>query len=96
MPLPSQVFLTLLGLPLDDLDLFLKMKDGIIRPWQAVGRPPIRGMRIGAENAVVGEHGAEGEAGKAEAEVAEEGTASRISSHHCFPQAPGRVFEPLG
>jgi cytochrome P450 len=39
VPLPSQVFLTLLGLPLDDLDLFLKMKDGIIRPWQAVGRP---------------------------------------------------------
>src|SRR5713101_1552367 len=39
VPLPSQVFLTLLGLPLEDLALFLKMKDGIIRPWQAVGRP---------------------------------------------------------
>jgi cytochrome P450 len=39
VPLPSQVFLTLLGLPLDDLDLFLKMKDGIIRPWHATGRP---------------------------------------------------------
>jgi len=32
VPLPSQVFLTLLGLPLDDLDAFLEMKDGIIRP----------------------------------------------------------------
>ena len=32
VPLPSQVFLTLLGLPLSDLPLFLKMKDGIIRP----------------------------------------------------------------
>ena len=32
IPLPSQVFLTLLGLPLDDLPAFLAMKDGIIRP----------------------------------------------------------------
>ena len=32
VPLPSQVFLTLLGLPLDDLDTFLGWKDGIIRP----------------------------------------------------------------
>jgi len=32
IPLPSQVFLTLLGLPLDDLPSFLAMKDGIIRP----------------------------------------------------------------
>lgn len=32
VPLPSKVFLTLLGLPLDDLDVFLAMKDGIIRP----------------------------------------------------------------
>ena len=32
VPLPSQVFLTLLGLPLTDLDTFLTMKDGIIRP----------------------------------------------------------------
>src|SRR3954462_4191536 len=29
VPLPSQVFLTLLGLPLSDVQLFLKMKDGI-------------------------------------------------------------------
>jgi cytochrome P450 len=37
VPFPSQVFLTLLGLPLDDLPLFLKLKDGIIRPNQATG-----------------------------------------------------------
>jgi len=39
VPLPSQVFLTLLGLPLSDLELFLKMKDGIIRPDHVVGKP---------------------------------------------------------
>jgi len=37
VPLPSQVFLTLLGLPLSDVDLFLKMKDGIIRPDHVTG-----------------------------------------------------------
>jgi cytochrome P450 len=31
-PLPSSVFLQLLGLPLSDLDLFLGMKNGILRP----------------------------------------------------------------
>lgn len=31
VPLPSTVFLRLLGLPLEDLDLFLRLKDGIIR-----------------------------------------------------------------
>jgi cytochrome P450 len=39
IPFPSQVFLTLLGLPLDDLPTFLEMKDGIIRPDQVVGKP---------------------------------------------------------
>lgn len=39
IPFPSQVFLTLLGLPLEDLPVFLRMKDGIIRPDQVVGRP---------------------------------------------------------
>jgi cytochrome P450 len=39
VPLPSQVFLTLLGLPLSDLELFLAMKDGIIRPDHVVGKP---------------------------------------------------------
>ena len=34
---PTQVFLTLLGLPLDELPSFLDMKDGIIRPNHVVG-----------------------------------------------------------
>ena len=37
VPFPSQVFLTLLGLPLEEVSLFLKMKDGIIRPHLVVG-----------------------------------------------------------
>jgi len=32
IPLPCTVFLALMGLPLDDLDLFLRFKDDIIRP----------------------------------------------------------------
>jgi cytochrome P450 len=32
VPLPCTAFLSLCGLPLGDLDLFLKLKDGIIRP----------------------------------------------------------------
>ena len=32
IPLPCTVFLRLMGLPLEDLDLFLRFKDGIIRP----------------------------------------------------------------
>jgi cytochrome P450 len=32
IPLPCTVFLRLMGLPLEDLDLFLGFKDGIIRP----------------------------------------------------------------
>jgi cytochrome P450 len=34
---PSQVFLTMFGLPLDELPTFLKMKDGAIRPDVVVG-----------------------------------------------------------
>jgi cytochrome P450 len=37
MPFPSQVFLTMFGLPLDELPTFLKMKDGVIRPDHVVG-----------------------------------------------------------
>lgn len=37
VPFPSQVFLTLFGLPLDDLPTFLRMKDGVIRPDHVVG-----------------------------------------------------------
>jgi cytochrome P450 len=40
VPFPSQVFLTMLGLPLDELPRFLAMKDGIIRPHHVVGTPP--------------------------------------------------------
>jgi cytochrome P450 len=36
-PFPSQVFLTLFGLPMENLPVFLKMKDGAIRPDQVVG-----------------------------------------------------------
>ncbi|MBV8463457.1 MAG: cytochrome P450 [Acidimicrobiales bacterium] len=32
IPLPSSVFLRLVGLPLSQLDMFLEMKDGILRP----------------------------------------------------------------
>ena len=39
VPFPSQVFLTLFGLPLDDLSTFLAMKDGVIRPDVVVGQP---------------------------------------------------------
>jgi cytochrome P450 len=38
VPFPSQVFITLLGLPLDELPEFLKMKDGIIRPDHVTGK----------------------------------------------------------
>jgi cytochrome P450 len=37
IPLPCTVFLALLGLPLDDLDLFLRFKNAIIRPGGADG-----------------------------------------------------------
>src|SRR5580692_805690 len=37
IPYPSQVFLTLLGLPLNQLERFLIMKDGIIRPDHVTG-----------------------------------------------------------
>jgi cytochrome P450 len=36
IPLPCNVFLHLMGLPAEDLDLFLRLKDGIIRPHTLV------------------------------------------------------------
>ncbi|BCZ24674.1 cytochrome P450 [Mycobacterium senriense] len=39
VPFPTQVFLTMLGLPLDELPTLLTMKDGIIRPHEFVGKP---------------------------------------------------------
>jgi len=38
VPFPSQVFLTLLGLPMDEVETFLVMKDGIIRPDHVTGQ----------------------------------------------------------
>ena len=35
IPLPSAVFLKMMGMPISDLDMFLQMKDGIIRPQGA-------------------------------------------------------------
>jgi cytochrome P450 len=37
-PFPSQVFLTMFGLPMSDLPTFLAMKDGVIRPDKVVGK----------------------------------------------------------
>jgi cytochrome P450 len=37
VPFPSLTFCRLMGLPLEELDTFLKMKDGIIRPNHVVG-----------------------------------------------------------
>ncbi|MBX7434204.1 cytochrome P450 [Mycobacterium sp. Y57] len=39
VPFPSQVFITMLGLPVEELPKFLAMKDGIIRPDMVVGKP---------------------------------------------------------
>jgi cytochrome P450 len=39
IPFPSEVFLTLLGLPLEELPSLLTMKDGIIRPGHVIGKP---------------------------------------------------------
>ncbi|MGO8859157.1 MAG: cytochrome P450 [Acidimicrobiales bacterium] len=37
LPFPSQVFLTLIGLPLDDLPRLLEMKDGVLRAHHVLG-----------------------------------------------------------
>jgi cytochrome P450 len=37
VPFPSRVFLTLFGLPIEELPRFLAMKDGIIRPHHVLG-----------------------------------------------------------
>jgi cytochrome P450 len=39
VPFPSQVFLALLGLPVDELPRFLELKDGFIRPEWITGKP---------------------------------------------------------
>ena len=37
IPFPSSVFLTLMGLPYEDLDLLLRFKDDILRPGLTQG-----------------------------------------------------------
>jgi cytochrome P450 len=50
IPLPCTVFLRLLGLPLEELDLFLELKDNIIRPnGEAAQIPEAEFTRIQAE-----------------------------------------------
>jgi cytochrome P450 len=39
VPFPSQVFISMLGLPKEELPQFVAMKDGIIRPQVVVGQP---------------------------------------------------------
>jgi cytochrome P450 len=46
IPYPSHVFLTLLGLPLEETPRFLAMKDGIIRPDHVTGSPRESGVTI--------------------------------------------------
>lgn len=53
VPFPTQVFLTMLGLPLNDLPSLLAMKDGIIRPHEIVGKPLGHPDTEGASRGVV-------------------------------------------
>lgn len=39
VPFPSQVFLTMFGLPPEELSRFLTMRDDIIRPFHVLGVP---------------------------------------------------------
>jgi cytochrome P450 len=40
VPLPTQVFLTFMGLPMSDTDLLLELKDGVLRPGYREGVDP--------------------------------------------------------
>ena len=40
VPIPSEVFLTVVGFPLSDLDYFLELKDGLLRPGHREGLEP--------------------------------------------------------
>jgi cytochrome P450 len=53
IPLPCQAFLHLFGLPMSDLDLFLELKDGIIRP-QTVAKNPLDADEIDGIRAAAG------------------------------------------
>jgi cytochrome P450 len=50
VPLPTQVFLTLMGLPLEDGALLLELKDGILRPGYREGIEPNDAVAIHALN----------------------------------------------
>jgi cytochrome P450 len=39
VPFPAQVLMTLLGLPSEDLPWVLDLRDGVLRPYRAVGKP---------------------------------------------------------
>jgi cytochrome P450 len=40
VPIPSEVFLTIVGFPLDDLDHLIELKDGLLRPGHREGVDP--------------------------------------------------------
>jgi len=49
VPFPSAVFLGLMGLPWDELETFLRLKDGILRPGRGAGRElvdPVERMAV--------------------------------------------------
>ncbi len=50
VPLPTQVFLTLMGLPLEDAALLLELKDGILRPGYREGVDPADADSVRAIN----------------------------------------------
>ncbi len=49
VPLPSSVFLQLVGLPLSQLDMFLEMKDGILRPAGADLDEVVASQKVAAQ-----------------------------------------------
>lgn len=53
VPLPSQVFLTLMGLPLADTELLLEFKDGILRPGYREGIDPSDTEAVTAVNQAI-------------------------------------------
>jgi len=53
VPLPCQAFLHLFGLPISDLSLLIKLKDGIIRP-QVQAKNPLDEVEVGAIRASTG------------------------------------------
>jgi cytochrome P450 len=50
VPLPTQVFLTMMGLPMEDADLLLTFKDGILRPGYREGIDPADTEQVNAIN----------------------------------------------